>query len=73
MQPYVRVGTWKLDLAKSVFAGVPAVKSQTRTYSRSANGVQTSSLVFDRQYLQLLARKGHGSQHPRHQLPDSHH
>jgi len=30
------VGTWKLNLAKSVFAGIPAVKSQTRTYSRSA-------------------------------------
>lgn len=29
------VGTWKLNLAKSTFAGIPAVKSQIRTYSRS--------------------------------------
>ncbi len=30
------VGTWKLNLAKSTFAGVPAYKSQIRIYSRSA-------------------------------------
>jgi hypothetical protein len=30
------VGTWKLNLAKSVFGGIPALKSQIRTYSRSA-------------------------------------
>lgn len=30
------VGTWKLNLAKSVFAGIPALKSQIRTYSGSA-------------------------------------
>jgi len=30
------VGTWKLNLAKSTFAGIPALKSQIRTYSRSA-------------------------------------
>src|SRR5262249_26173926 len=30
------VGTWKLNVAKSVFAGIPALKSQTRTYSGSA-------------------------------------
>lgn len=29
------VGTWKLNLGKSVFAGIPALKSQIRTYSRS--------------------------------------
>jgi hypothetical protein len=29
------VGTWKLNLAKSTFAGVPAYKTQIRTYSRS--------------------------------------
>ena len=29
------VGTWKLNLAKSTFAGVPAYKSQIRTYSQS--------------------------------------
>jgi hypothetical protein len=29
------VGTWKLNLARSTFAGVPAYKSQMRTYSQS--------------------------------------
>jgi hypothetical protein len=29
------VGTWKLNLAKSTFAGIPAYKSQIRIYSRS--------------------------------------
>jgi hypothetical protein len=33
------VGTWKLNLAKSTFGGGPALKSQIRTYSRSARGV----------------------------------
>lgn len=30
------VGTWTLNLAKSTFAGIPALKSQVRTYSHSA-------------------------------------
>jgi len=30
------VGTWKLNLAKSTFGGGPALKSQIRTYSKSA-------------------------------------
>lgn len=30
------VGTWKLNLAKSTFAGIPVLKSQIRTYSQSA-------------------------------------
>ncbi len=30
------VGTWKLNLAKSTFGGVPPYKNQIRTYSRSA-------------------------------------
>jgi hypothetical protein len=33
------VGTWKLNLAKSTFGGGPALKSQIRTYSRSARGL----------------------------------
>jgi hypothetical protein len=33
------VGTWKLNLAKSTFAGIPAYKSQTRIYSRSGQDV----------------------------------
>lgn len=30
------VGTWKLNLSKSTFAGIPALKSQVRTYLQSA-------------------------------------
>ena len=33
------VGTWKLNVTKSVFAGVPALKSQIRTYSRAARAL----------------------------------
>jgi hypothetical protein len=33
------IGTWKLNLAKSTFAGIPAYKSQIRIYSRSAQDV----------------------------------
>lgn len=33
------IGTWKLNLAKSTFAGVPAYKSQIRTYSQTAGDV----------------------------------
>jgi len=32
-------GTWKLNLAKSTFGGGPALKSQIRTYSQSAQGI----------------------------------
>jgi len=32
------VGTWKLNLAKSTFGGGPALKSQIRIYSQSAQG-----------------------------------
>src|SRR3984893_8778947 len=33
------VGTWKLNLARSTFGGGPALKSQIRTYSQSAQGI----------------------------------
>jgi hypothetical protein len=33
------VGTWKLNLPKSTFAGIPALKSQVRTYSQSAPNI----------------------------------
>jgi len=33
------VGTWKLNLAKSTFAGIPAYKSQIRVYSRSGQDI----------------------------------
>lgn len=33
------VGTWKLNLPKSTFTAGPALKSQTRTYSRSGPSI----------------------------------
>jgi hypothetical protein len=33
------VGTWKLNVAKSTFTGGPAIKSQTRVYSQTAQGI----------------------------------
>jgi hypothetical protein len=33
------VGTWKLNLAKSAFAGIPAYKSQIRIYSQSGQDI----------------------------------
>jgi hypothetical protein len=33
------IGTWKLNLGRSTFAGVPAYKSQIRTYSRAGGDV----------------------------------
>jgi hypothetical protein len=33
------IGTWKLDVAKSMFGAGPAFKAQTRTYSQSAQGI----------------------------------
>jgi hypothetical protein len=33
-----RVGTWKLNLAESNFAGMPAPKSETRTVEAQGNG-----------------------------------
>jgi hypothetical protein len=33
------IGTWKLDVAKSMFGAGPAVNAQTRTYSQSAQGI----------------------------------
>jgi hypothetical protein len=33
------VGTWKLNLAKSTYAGIPPSKSQIRTYSRSGQDI----------------------------------
>ena len=33
------VGTWQLDVAKSTFTSGPALKSQTRTYSRSGPNI----------------------------------
>jgi hypothetical protein len=33
------VGTWTLNVAKSTFSAGPALKSQTRIYSQSAQGI----------------------------------
>jgi|SRR6516165_871668 hypothetical protein len=37
-----RVGTWKLNLAKSKFAGRPAPKSETRTIEAQGNGYKVT-------------------------------
>jgi hypothetical protein len=37
-----RVGTWKLNLAKSNFGGMPAPKSETRTIEARGNGEKIS-------------------------------
>jgi hypothetical protein len=39
-----RVGTWRLNLAKSNFAGMPAPKSETRTVEAQGNG---EKVTFD--------------------------
>jgi hypothetical protein len=33
------VGTWKLNVAKSMFSAGPAIKNQTRTYSQSGDKI----------------------------------
>ncbi|HTR47082.1 MAG TPA: hypothetical protein VMM16_06850 [Verrucomicrobiae bacterium] len=37
-----RVGTWKLNLSKSNFAGMPAPKSETRTIEAQGNGYKVT-------------------------------
>ena len=41
------IGTWKLNLARSTFAGVPAYKSQIRTYSQSGQDVTLKMITVD--------------------------
>jgi len=41
------VGTWKLNLPKSTFAGIPAYKSQTRIYSQSGQDVTLKMITVD--------------------------
>ena len=36
------VGTWKLNLAKSKFTGMPALKSETRTVAAQGGGLKVS-------------------------------
>lgn len=37
------VGTWKLDVAKSTYKGVPAPRSETRIYESTADGMKLST------------------------------
>jgi hypothetical protein len=41
------VGTWKLNAAKSTFSAGPALKSQTRIYSQSAQGITLNMKTVD--------------------------
>ena len=41
------IGTWKLDLARSKYTGVPAAKSQTITYAAVPNGLKTTVVGVD--------------------------
>jgi len=37
------LGTWKLDVAKSTYHGVPAPKSETRIYETTADGMKLTT------------------------------
>jgi hypothetical protein len=39
------VGTWKLDVAKSTYHGMPAPKSEMRTYEATADGMKLTSKI----------------------------
>jgi hypothetical protein len=41
------IGTWKMNLAKSTFAGIPASKSQTRVYSKSGKDITLKMTTVD--------------------------
>src|SRR6202030_4501185 len=41
------VGSWKLNVAKSTFSAGPALKSQTRIYSQSAQGITLNMKTVD--------------------------
>jgi len=38
-------GTWKLDVAKSTYHGIPAPKSEVRTYESTADGMKLTTKV----------------------------
>jgi hypothetical protein len=67
------VGTWKLNLAKSTFGGVPALKSQTRTYSQSAQGLTLKMKTVSPEGKEITSQTTYqlnGKDHPSMGNPD---
>src|SRR5260370_5926966 len=67
------IGTWKLNLAKSTFSPGPAPKSQTRTYTESAQGtaltVKTTA-ADGKESTTMLTFKDDGKPYPVSGNPD---
>jgi len=67
------VGTWKLNLAKSTFAGIPAYKSQIRIYSRSAGGLTLKMTTVSAEGKETITQTTYqlnGKDHPSMGNPD---
>lgn len=67
------IGTWKLNLAKSTFAGIPAYKSQIRTYSQSGADVtlkMTTVSEGGKETTTQATYKLNGKDHPSMGNPD---
>jgi hypothetical protein len=67
------VGTWKLNLAKSTFAGIPAYKSQIRTYSQSGGDLtlkMTTVSAGGKETTTHSTYKLNGKDHPSMGNPD---
>jgi len=67
------VGTWKLNLAKSTFAGIPAYKSQIRVYSRSGQDItlkMTTVSAEGKETTTQATYKLNGKDHPSMGNPD---
>jgi hypothetical protein len=67
------VGTWKLNLAKSTFAGIPAYKSQIRIYSRSGPDITLKMTTISGEGKETTTQatyKLNGKDHPSMGNPD---
>jgi len=67
------VGTWKLNLARSTFAGIPAYRSQTRIYSRSGPDITLKMTTISGQGKETTTRatyKLNGKDYPSMGNPD---
>src|ERR1700682_4339008 len=67
------VGTWKLNLAKSTFGGGPALKSQIRTYSQSAQGITLNMKTVSADGKETTTQTTHrweGKDYPSRGTPD---
>lgn len=67
------VGTWKLNLAKSTFSPGPAFKSQTRTYTESAQGLTVTmktTAADGKESTSTLTFKDEGKPYPVSGNPD---